>query len=176
MEIVSAVVSAVGLIVSVGVAIFVAKNYGDVAGAKVILEAQAKDAARARVAAFQSLVNEVERIRTVVGHYNPSDVRAESRGVPQMPVAAFETAFVSGAPALAASEELVRAVCDYLVHADSVNSLVGLYSPTYGVTGRVTFQSICTACVPIPKILDRLDDCLRHELEEAQLTIDELGS
>jgi len=57
MEVVSAVVSVVGLIVSVGVAIFVAKNYGDVAGAKVILGAQAKDAARARVAAFQSLVS-----------------------------------------------------------------------------------------------------------------------
>ena len=26
------------------------------------------------------------------------------------------------------------------------------------------------------EILDRLDDCLRHELEEAQLIIDELGS
>jgi hypothetical protein len=177
MEVVSAVVSVVGLIVSVGVAIFVAKNYGDVAGAKVILEAQAKDAARARVAAFQSLVNEVERIRAVVGHYNPSDVRAESRGVPQMPVAAFETAFVSGAPALAASEELVRAACDYLVHADSVNSLIGMYQPgPVMAAGRVTFQDVCRACAPIPEILDRLDDCLRHELEEAQLTIDELGS
>lgn len=177
MEVVSVVVSVVGLIVSVGVAIFVAKNYGDVAGAKVILEAQAKDAARARVAAFQSLVNEVERIRTVVGHYDPSDIRAESRGVPKMPVAAFETAFVSGTSTLAASEELVRAVCDYLVHADSVNSLIGMYQPgPVMAAGRVTFQDVCRACAPIPEILDRLDDCLRHELEEAQITIDGLGS
>lgn len=173
LAVVSLVVSAIGVIV----AYVVARKYGDMAAVKATRKFQKEEAARARIAAFQSLINEVERIRRVLGHYDPADTRAESGGVPKMPVAAFETAFVSGTPTLAANEELVRAACDYLVHADSVNSLIGMYQPgPVMAAGRVTFQDVCRACAPIPEILDRLDDCLRHELEEAQLTIDELGS
>jgi len=175
---VAVILSVLSLIVSALAVItgyLTARKYGDIAAVRATLKFQKEEAARARIAAVQSLINEVERIRRVVGHYDPS-IRAESKGVPKMPVAAFETAFVSGALALAAGEELMRAVCDYLVLADSVNSLVGLYSPTHGIAGRVTFQDIGTACVPIPKILDRLEDYLRRELEEAQRSLVQFGS
>ena len=47
--------------------------------------------------------------------------------------------------------------------------LIGMYQPGYiRGPGQVSFQDVCRACAPIPEILDRLDDCLRHELEEDQ--------
>jgi hypothetical protein len=166
--IVLSVLSLVASVVAVIVGYVTARKYGDMAAVKATRKFHEEDIARARVTALQSLISEVERIRRVVGHYDPSDTHAKSRGVPKMPVAAFETAFVSGTPTLAASKELVRAVCDYLVHADSVNSLVDLYSPTYGMAGRASFQDISAACAPIPEILNRLNGCLHRELEEAQ--------
>jgi hypothetical protein len=167
--IVLSVLSLVVSVVAVIVGYVTARKYGDMAAVKATRKFHEEDVARARVTALQSLINEVERIRGVVGHYDPSDTHAESRGVPKMPVAAFETAFVSGTPTLAASKELVRAVCDYLVHADSVNSLIGMYQPgPVMAPGRVTFQDVCRACAPIPEILNRLNGCLHRELEEAE--------
>jgi hypothetical protein len=163
-----AVVSVISLVVSIIAAYLVARKYGDVAGTLAARRFQEEDAARARVTALQSLMNEIERIRRVMEHYDLSGARAESRGVPKMPVAAFETAFISGRPGLAASKELVDTVCDYLVLADSVNSLIELYSPTFGMAGRINFPEICAACAPTPGILDRLEDCLQRELEEAR--------
>jgi hypothetical protein len=118
---------------------------------------------RARVAALQSLISELKRIRRVLRHYVPGDVRAESRGVPEMPVTAFETAFVSGSPALAAGEELVDAVCAYLVCADGINSLIEMY--LHSLNKGVRQGDIIGACGALPEILDRLDDCLQRELE-----------
>lgn len=168
MQAVLVIVSVVGLVVSVGVAIFVAKKYGDVAGAKVILEAQAKNAERARVAAFQSLINEVARIRKLDEYYRDKFGTSQGTPTPRMPVAAFETAFVSGSPSLAASTELLDAVCDYLVRADSVNSIIDRWQ----ALGRQV-ADVRHACNPrsepsLSAILDRLDDKLKRELEEAR--------
>jgi hypothetical protein len=153
------VLSVVSLVVNMVVVYLVARMYGDVAGAKAARKFQEEDAKRARRAVFQSLRNEVVRIRKLAEYYRTPDTSA----VPKAPVAAFETAFVSGSPALAARKELVDAVCDYLVRADRINSFVDMY--LHSLDKGVTFSDIIMACDPLPEILKRLDDCLRRELE-----------
>jgi hypothetical protein len=63
------VLSVVSLVVNVVVVYLVARMYGDVAGAKAARRFQEEDAKRARRAAFQSLRNEVVRIRKLDQYY-----------------------------------------------------------------------------------------------------------
>jgi len=117
-----AVISLAGVAVSLVGAWLIAKKYGDMAGTLAARRFQEEDAKRAGVTAFQSLINEVVRIREVANHYQSPDFDTAS-GVPKLPVTALETAFVSGSPGLVAGEGLVKAVSEYLVLADSINWL-----------------------------------------------------
>lgn len=164
MEIASLIVSLVSLAISLYVASYLQRKYGDVAGVLLDWEFQKKETRGARVAALQSLRNEVARIRKL-GQYYSEKFGTGEIPTPKMPVAAFETAFVSGSPSLSAGEELVDAVCDYLVRADSVNSVIDRW---LGRGGRAA--DVKSACnphsePPLSEILNRLDDCLKRELE-----------
>jgi hypothetical protein len=98
---------------------FIARKYRDVAGTLITLKKQEQHAARARVTALQHLLNEVARIRKLANH-NSELVHGET-GIVKMPMTAFETAFVSGSSDLSVSSDLLDAVTDYLVKADTVS-------------------------------------------------------
>lgn len=156
-----AIISLAGVAVSLIGAWLIAKKYGDVAGALAARRFQEGDAKRARVAAFQSLINEVVRIREVTNHYQSPDFDTAS-GAPKLPVTAFETAFVSGSPGLVAGEGLVKAVSEYLVLADSINWLIDKHLIGGGNLGDFAIRQDWTR---LSKILNRLSDCLQRELE-----------
>jgi len=107
------VISLAGVAVSLVGAWLIAKKYGDVAGTLAARRFQEEDAKRARVAAFQSLINEVVRIREVAKHYQSPNFDTAS-GAPKLPVTAFETTFVSGSPGLAALEEVAQTPDDLI--------------------------------------------------------------
>jgi hypothetical protein len=95
----------------------------------------------------------------------------------RMPVAAFEAAFVSGSRCLSDSPDLLDAVTDYLAEADTINLLIDTYfslAPAIGtnqaaISGREDALSrIRDTSKRVPEILDRLDMCLKSELEMAQ--------
>jgi hypothetical protein len=155
------VISLAGVAVSLVGAWLIAKKYGDVAGTLAARRFQEEDAKRARVAAFQSLINEVVRIREVAKHYQSPSFDTAS-GAPKLPVTAFETAFVSGSPGLAAREELVKAVSEYLVFADSINWLIDKHLIGGGNLGDFAIRQDWTR---LSEVLNRLNDCLERELE-----------
>ncbi|MFB0534578.1 MAG: hypothetical protein ACETWR_06320 [Anaerolineae bacterium] len=136
----------------------IARKYGDVAAAKATREYQEELAKKTRVAALQSLRNEVVRIRELTKYH----IEPLGQSVPEMPVVAFERAFVSGRAGVAAGEELVKVVSEYLVRADLVNSLIEMY--LHSLNKGIRMGDIRGACGPLPEILDRLDDCLQREL------------
>lgn len=149
-------VGAVFAIMSVAVAIL----FGDLAGTFAARRFQEEDVKRARAARLHSLRNEVTRIWEVMKHYQSPDF-GNTSGAPKFPVAAFETAFVSGSSSLATSEELIKAVSEYLVSADAGNWLINKYERAGHLTNLVKM-------LPWPRlseILNRLDRCLSHELE-----------
>lgn len=155
------IIPVVSLIASSFVAYFVAKRFGDVAGQDAARRFQEEDAKRARVTAFQSLINVVARIQKLVEYYQSPDFG--TRGVPKLPVTAFEMAFVSGSPGLAASSELLDAVNNYLVLADSINSLIDIYLASQTRVGNL--GEIRRACPPLSEVLNRLGDYLQRELD-----------
>jgi hypothetical protein len=180
MNTVSIVISSLALVVSVVgvyVSYLVAKRYGDVAGTRAAWEFQQHDAAKARITALQSLLNEGTRIRKMA-HRNSQLVHQVSPpAIVRMPVAAFEAAFVSGSRCLSDSPDLLDAVTDYLAEADTINLLIDTYfslAPAIGtnqaaISGREDALSrIRDTSKRVPEILDRLDMCLKSELEMAQ--------
>lgn len=139
------------LIVSSGLAYYLAKKYGDVAGTKAAIEFEKEKAAKARIAALQSLLNEVIRIRDLA-HHNSTLVHDSHsiQSVVRMPVTAFETAFLSGesslldlldegnsdsdeefvsvgTPGLRSVSKPLASVTAYLTEAYSINALVDIY-------------------------------------------------
>jgi len=165
------IMAAVGVLMSY----FVARQYGDVAAVRATRKFYEEDARKARLTALQSLVNEVARIRKLVEHNSHllPLTNAPVKSLTKMPIAAFETAFVSGRHGLAVSSHLLNAVTDYFTHADSINLLVDIYvagipsgtavSQTRRRTAVQKIAEICTA--ELPKILDQLEIHLRRELE-----------
>jgi hypothetical protein len=178
LSIVGLLISCGGLfisVVSIFVSVYVARKYGDVAGVKEIIEHEKAKADEAHISALQSLANEVKRIRKLAEHNAQLDPDRSAQSVGRMPVAAFETAFVSGTLPLAVGQDLLNAVTDYLACADSINTLVDVYvatSPSAGGHGLAQLHAavretkrICTE--ELPGILDRLGGALQAELEVA---------
>ncbi len=153
----------------------VAWKYGDVAAVRATRKFHEEDAKKARLTALQSLMNEVARIRKLVEHNSQllPLTNAPVKSLTKMPIAAFETAFVSGRHGLAVSSHLLNAVTDYFTHADSINLLVDIYvagipsgtavSQTRRRTAVHKIAEICTD--ELPRILDQLETHLQHELE-----------
>jgi hypothetical protein len=158
----------------------VAKKYGDLAGIEASRRLHEEDMKKARLTAIRSLLNEAERIRKIANHNRQLDKFGTIQAVIRLPMAAFETAFVAGRPGLDVSEELVKAVTDYLVCADSVNSLIDIYPASMasprgsdgaimGVAGtsRAEFviqQVIEISAHELPEILERLRILLQEEI------------
>jgi hypothetical protein len=168
-------VSFVGVLVSY----FVATKYGDLAAVEVSQKLRAEEINQARLTAFRSLLNEVERIQKIVDRNRQLNKHGKIQAVTRMPVAAFETAFVAGRPGLDADEELMKFVTDYLACADSINSLVDIYpasmsSPSDGSTLGVSASSyaefviqqvIAISTDELPGILERLRILLQEEIQ-----------
>lgn len=121
--------------ISIGGAYSVARKFGDVAGAKAAIEYEEGKTATARIAALQTLLNEVTRIRGLAGHNAAlSGPKLVAQPVTKMPVTAFETAFLSGQSSLLGRgrdtsdiAELMACVAVYLREAGAINTLVDLY-------------------------------------------------
>jgi len=122
-SILALLVSLVGVIVSY----IVARKYGDVAALSASRKLHEEDTRKARLTALRSLSNEVMRIRVLVDFNKALDPNTQMHSIARMPVAAFESAFVSGTQSLDVSDELLHAVAVYLVWADGINSLVDIY-------------------------------------------------
>jgi hypothetical protein len=161
---VDAMVGVVTVVVSLAVAWLVAKYYGDMAAAKATREYQEELAKRARVAALQSLMNEVGRIERVVEHY--LSIAGRYGGMPRMPMTAFETAFVSGSPGVAADERLMRAVGEYLCVADTINSYVDMFllRGVQEILGEPVDEKIRLSCNVLPDLLCIIKKELEREL------------
>ncbi len=179
MEIVSIIISILAFTVSVAsifVSYLVAKRYGDVAGTHAARKYQEQDAARAHIAALRSLLNEAARIRKLADG-NSVVTQTGGIGMVRMPVTAFETAFVSGRPGLSVSSDLLDAVTDYLTEADAINSLIDTYlwlAPAVGAADYATsarsnaVDRVKDISNKLSETLDRLDACLKSELEAAE--------
>jgi len=164
------VVSFVGVIVSVIASYVLARKYGDVAALNASRKLHEEDARRARLVALRSLLNEVKRIRGAVAHNSALDTSSQLQSIARMPVAAFETAFVSGTRGLDVGDELLQAVTDYLVRADAINSLVDLYPSSvagYGIGGpkpaEVAVEIVAVSGQELCQILDQLETRLQEE-------------
>jgi len=154
-------------IVSIVISIYVARKYGDVAGAARMIQYEQERAVQARISTLQSLINEVERIRKVLEH------NSQSKPVLRVPTTAFETAFTSGQSGLVPSQELLSAVTDYLTYADTINTWIGTYSvampstqgaaQTQATDALLEVKRLCTD--QAPSILDRLGNALQCELD-----------
>jgi hypothetical protein len=162
--IVLSVLSLVVSVVAVIVGYVTARKYGDMAAVKATRKFHEEDIARARVGAFQSLTNEVVRIRELAKYYE----EPREWALPKMPTTAFEKAFVSGSPGLAASGELVKVASEYLVLASRINLMVDMYLADRNQPSGVRLPDIRRFCTSLSEVLDRLSDCLNRELEEAQ--------
>jgi len=144
--------------------------FSDLAGTFAARRFQEEDVKRTRVAALQSLINEVARIQAVIDYYEataPYNILSRG-GIPKMPIVAFETAFVSGSPGLAPSEELMEAVSRYLVRADSINSLIDIYltrGDDWSTSIRQQGAQLTETLDEIRKHLQKEKDCLQCELE-----------
>jgi len=155
-------------IVSIVISIYVAIKYGDVAGTARMIQYEQERTIQVRIAMFQSLINEVERIRKVIGH------NSQSEPALRVPTNAFETAFTSGQSGLVPSQELLSAVTDYLTYADAINTWIEIYSATmFSIQGAAKTQAmdallevkrLCTD--RIPSILNRLENALQGKLDK----------
>jgi len=75
-SVVSIVLSVAGTlisIVSIVISVYVARKYGDVAGAVRMIQYEQERIEQARIAMLQSLINEVGRIRKVIEHNSQSE-------------------------------------------------------------------------------------------------------
>lgn len=159
----------VAILTSDVVAFFAAQRY------------QKKEVKKARLTAFQSLLNEVERIQKVINHNCQLKTDDTIQPVIKMPMVAFETAFVSGEGGLNANEELLQETTSYLAFANSINSFVDIYIALIssgtctqqlqmGVAGSSYGSYIIQQIVnysehKLPTVLEMMKACLQKEIE-----------
>jgi hypothetical protein len=155
---------------------YLAKKYGDVAGAEAAIKYQQEQAAKARVVALQSLLNEIERIRKLADHNSKQIVGSGVQRVFRMPTTAFETAFFSRESVLlenwkdSSDSEILASAIDYLNEADSINVLADLYlGLVRGLSSdekrrrNDIITQVASKCQEISGILNRLEENLRRE-------------
>jgi len=123
--------------VSIGAAVYTAKKYGDVAGAKTLIDWEKENARKARAIALRALLNEVSRVRASADHnLNLSTTKTHLQGLARIPTITFETAFVSARSSVLAegdteaASRLLRLVTDYLTEASAINTFIDLYLAT----------------------------------------------
>lgn len=166
-SIVLSVASTLISIASIVISVYVAKKYGDVAGAARMIQYEQERTVQARISTLRSLINEVERIRKLVEH------NSQSKPALRVPTIAFEAAFISGQSGLVPSQELLSAVTDYLTYADTINTWIGVYSvamlstqgaaQTQAMDASLEIKRLCTDWVP--SVLERLGEVLQCELD-----------
>jgi hypothetical protein len=118
----------------------IAEKYGDLAGTKAAIQHEEQKAAQTRMVALRALSNEVARIQEFTRHNTELDPQSYPSAI-RMPVAALETAFLSGDSVLVGewdSSELLDSVKSYLTRAYSINALIDLYLTFPGSLGTDT--------------------------------------
>jgi hypothetical protein len=166
---VSIVLSVASILVSIAsivISVYVAKKYGDVAGAARMIQYEQERGVHARISTLRSLINEVDRIRKLVEH------NSQSKPALKVSTAPFEIAFISGQSGLAPGQELFNAVIDYLTYADIINTWISVClaampstqgaARTQAMDASLEIKRLCTDSVP--PILDRLKDALQREM------------
>lgn len=118
------IISFVGLVLMV--------FFGDMAAYRASEKHQKKLSHQARLTALGSLLAEVERIRCAVDHNRCIEKNSgHLYDFVRMPIAAFETAFVSGNPTVLGDyggyAKLLGTVTDYLTRAYAINACIDLY-------------------------------------------------
>ena len=181
----SDILSLVALVIAVLAALssyFAAKKFGDVAGTNAAIRYEEGKATRARLIALQALLNQVAVIREMAHHNSklqvgPGVITTES--AIRMPVTTLETALLSRESVLLdesknySNSELFSSIAEYLAEAHSTNALVDLrlamtISEGTGMARNAlpdVIQKIRDSSERLPKILDRLEDCLTAELD-----------
>ena len=163
------VLSTGGSIASIVYSLRTAKKYGDRAGTQAAIAHEEKQAAKARRAALKALIAHVKLAQSIA----QANTKANTgTGLPRMPTAAFETAFVSSAPRLDGSTELVQAVSEYLSQAYAVNSLVDQFLVYLGGPGSIPsaqgiLPNITAACENLSGPLAILGECLQAEHDQS---------
>jgi hypothetical protein len=172
-------VAAIGVLISAifsGIAIAVsfstAKRYGDVAGTLAARRFEEEDARKARNLALKALLNEIGLVRKLAKSNTITETKFPAfRGVARIPVAPFETAFISGRPALDVRNQTLDAVTEYLSNAYYVNALIDIYLTTPLGAGsaamsyaRYILKRVEETCTALPDVLDRMKACIEQEL------------
>jgi len=169
---VSVIMGIVTLIINNRVSKSIAREYGDLAGNQAAIDYEERKVAEARITALGALRNEVTRIRKLVE--TNSQIGNDGLGMVRMPTAAFETAFVSEPSGLSVDSELLDAVVDYLVCADTINSRIDTYLKFGAALGQSQYaggivgdavREVRDKSKAIPDMLDRLDTLLERELD-----------
>jgi hypothetical protein len=172
------VTAIVTLTVSSYISYNIAKRYGDLAGSKAAIEFEKEKAEQARITTLKSLLNEVIRIRDLA-YYNYSLKQDGKRiqSVVKMPIAAFETAFLSGesslpikgtvgfdgspvsseTPGLHLISEPLASVTSYLTKAYAINALVDIY---LGLVRGLSSEEESRRAEVISQIVDESHDLL----------------
>ena len=156
----------------------IAKQYGDVAGTKAAIEYEEQKTAKARVVALHALWNEVARIRAVAIQNHALDPRGRHQNAIRMPVAAFETAFLSKESVLLEKwqkeSEFFADAKQYLLEAYFVNAQIDFFLSASGALANplasemmvhMTSQ-IVDRSKEVVKILTRLEEHLERELDK----------
>jgi hypothetical protein len=171
-------------ILSLVSAYLLARWFGDVAGTNAAIKYEKEKAARARIIAIQSLLNEVRMARDLARknfELVVADRVYNTRGAVRMPVSAFETALVSKESALLGESsrdtsdltELLDAVREYLTEAYSINALIDVRLAaivSHGTGGEQrtdATRELKAKSDNLSDTLDRLERCLKRELDEA---------
>ncbi len=165
-------------VASVLISYFLARYFGDVAGTEAAIAFEKEKAKKARIAALRALLNEIEVIRGLAqqnSEINPT--KGSQVVVLEMPVTAFETAFLSSESNLlddwdAELEQLLVSVKAYLVGAHAINTsrdyyLTSVGQPISGASDQwrnIAASEIKEKSCNLLKTLNQLEALLKQEL------------
>ena len=152
---------------TIPIAFFTAKWYGDVAGGKAAREYEEEKAVQARIIALKSLLNQTAMARNLVGHNSGLPSIDVQRSPLKLPVTPFETAFLSSDSVLLERDSdstslLLDSVIGYLRQAYAINTYIEVYlnagNPLYRES---SIKQIKESCGMFLQVLDKLEGHLR---------------
>lgn len=140
-------------------------------GEKAAVRYEKRKEKEERLAAHQSLINQV-RLVEELARCNIERAQAPRNydSLIRLPVAAFETAFVSEKPPLSNHPDLLRMVNTYLAKAYTVNAAIDTYlslkSSPANQYGQEFVKEAGTECRGVINILDELSDGLKKSMDD----------
>lgn len=154
-------------LVEIVIAIIVAWFFGE----KAAVRYEKKKEKEERIAAHQSLLNQVKLIE----HLARSNIERSKEpknydSLIRLPVRAFETAFVSEKPVLSNYPELSQRVNSYLSEAYAVNAAVDVYLSLKGGTanqcGQEFVKEVGEGCSRVINILSGLGNSIEESMAD----------